>query len=283
MRTALMAQPKGTPWLVATGALTNVALLFTTFPEVATHIKGLSIMGGAIGAGFSNAPMGYVRGEGERIGNTTNWAEFNIYCDPEAAQAIFSDPVLAVKTTLIPLDLTHQVIATGDVREGLLRKPAEYKNSAHPEVEAAPLTLRALLHDLLIFFGSTYADVYGFTSGPPLHDPVAVAVLLIDACHDEPLDFDDRGGERWHVDVVTDGLHSDRSDERGQVGRTRVRKAAVGEGGVRIPRGIDVKHFWAIIERCVQRAEILLAENYFASLSVSARFEERKVSDSILH
>lgn len=166
---------------------------------------------------------------------------------------------------MIPLDLTHQVIATKDVREGLLRKPAEYNGSAHPEVEATPLTLRALLHDLLIFFGSTYADVYGFTSGPPLHDPIAVAVLLIDACHDEPLGFDDRGGERWHVDVVTDGLHSDRSDERGQVGRTRVRKAAIGEGGVRIPRGIDVKHFWAIIERCVQRAEILLAEQYVTS------------------
>lgn len=79
MRTALMTQPKGTPWLVATGALTNVALLFSTFPEVATHIKGLSIMGGAIGAGFSNASIGHVQGEGERIGNTTIWAEFNIY------------------------------------------------------------------------------------------------------------------------------------------------------------------------------------------------------------
>lgn len=83
MRIALMTQPKGTPWLVATGALTNVALLFATYPEVATHIKGLSIMGGAVGAGFTNAPMGRKRGkgeeDGERIGNETHWAEFNIY------------------------------------------------------------------------------------------------------------------------------------------------------------------------------------------------------------
>lgn len=165
---------------------------------------------------------------------------------------------------MIPLDLTHQVIATEDVRQGLLHQPAEYKDPAHPEVEAAPLNLRAMLHDLLIFFASTYADVFGFTSGPPLHDPIAVAVLLMDVCHDERLDFDDRGGERWHVDVVTDGLHSDRDDKRGQVGRTKVRKAALGEGGVRIPRGLDVKHFWAIIEECVQRAEILLAKQYFA-------------------
>lgn len=82
MRYALLAQVEGTPWLVATGALTNVALLFATFPEVVKHIKGLSIMGGAIGGGFSDAPISYVKEEGERIGNTTWWAEFNIYVRP---------------------------------------------------------------------------------------------------------------------------------------------------------------------------------------------------------
>lgn len=79
MRYALLAQAEGTPWLVATGALTNVALLFATFPELVSHIKGLSIMGGAIGGGFSDAQLRYVEGEGEKIGNTTRWAEFNIY------------------------------------------------------------------------------------------------------------------------------------------------------------------------------------------------------------
>jgi Inosine-uridine nucleoside N-ribohydrolase len=79
MRDALLAQPKGTPWLVATGTLTNVALLFATFPEVAEHIQGLSIMGGAIGNGFTDAPMSRLPGEHARIGNVTPWAEFNIY------------------------------------------------------------------------------------------------------------------------------------------------------------------------------------------------------------
>lgn len=79
MRHALMEQPGGEAWLVATGALTNVALLFATFPELVEHIKGLSIMGGAIGGGFTDAPMGHVKGEGERFGNWTRWAEFNIY------------------------------------------------------------------------------------------------------------------------------------------------------------------------------------------------------------
>ena len=79
MHAALLAQREGRAWLVATGALTNVALLFTTYPELASHIKGLSIMGGAIGDSYSEAPMGHVKGEGERFGNTTRWAEFNIY------------------------------------------------------------------------------------------------------------------------------------------------------------------------------------------------------------
>lgn len=79
IRDAILAEPKGTPWLVATGTLTNVGLLFATFPEVAEHIQGLSIMGGAVGNGFTDAPMSRLPGEEARIGNTTPWAEFNTY------------------------------------------------------------------------------------------------------------------------------------------------------------------------------------------------------------
>jgi uridine nucleosidase len=57
MKDALFAQPKGTAWLVATGPLTNVALLFATFPKVAEHIAGLSIMGGAIGSDFTHVSV----------------------------------------------------------------------------------------------------------------------------------------------------------------------------------------------------------------------------------
>ena len=79
MRDALLAQPKGTPWVVATGTLTNIALLFATFPEVAEHVQGLTIMGGGIGNGFTSAPMSRLPGEHTRIGNITPYAEFNIY------------------------------------------------------------------------------------------------------------------------------------------------------------------------------------------------------------
>lgn len=92
MRDALLSQPAGTAWLVATGTLTNIALLFATFPEVVDHIKGLSIMGGAIGDGFTDVPISRLPGDESRIGNTTPWAEFNIYVSiqrPEAIRRIF--------------------------------------------------------------------------------------------------------------------------------------------------------------------------------------------------
>ncbi|KAF6237169.1 hypothetical protein HO173_004637 [Letharia columbiana] len=109
-----------------------------------------------------------------------------------------------------------------------------------------------MFHDLLLYFAHTYSEVYGITEGPPLHDPIAVAVLL------EPLmsplmRFADNGGERWHVRVVTDGLHSRHDEERGQVGRTVVTKSD--HGGVRIPRSMQVESFWRQIGRCLEEAE----------------------------
>ncbi|KAF6817713.1 inosine-uridine preferring nucleoside hydrolase, partial [Colletotrichum musicola] len=119
MAAALRAQAPGTAWLVATGSLTNVGQLFTAHPDLVSHIKGLSIMGGAVGDGFTDIVMGQVDGV-PRVGNWTPWAEFNIIIDPEAAAAVFHNKALAAKTTLVPLDLSHQVLATEEVRELLL-------------------------------------------------------------------------------------------------------------------------------------------------------------------
>jgi uridine nucleosidase len=78
MYKALIATPANTAWLVSTGTLTNIGLLFQKYPDLADHLKGLSIMGGAVGGGFSNAHMGKVKGEGIRFGNWTAYAEFNV-------------------------------------------------------------------------------------------------------------------------------------------------------------------------------------------------------------
>ena len=78
MYRALIATPPSTAWLVSTGTLTNIGLLFQKYTDLAAHIKGLSIMGGAVGNNFTDAPMGKVKGEGERFGNWTAYAEFNV-------------------------------------------------------------------------------------------------------------------------------------------------------------------------------------------------------------
>lgn len=243
---ALLACPPNTAWLVATGALTNVALLFATFPRVASHIRGLSIMGGAIGGKFTNVPLGpsFTNAAGEtqaRIGNHTPYAEFNIWCDPEAAQSVFRNPVLQPKTVLIPLDVTHQAFATKEELEMVLHGTFGRRTT--------PSTVRRMYHDLLMFFAKTHADVFGLKDGPPLHDPVAVAVLVRD-CPDAStrISFDDNGGERWDVQVELAG------DE---IGRTRIIPAKT---GITIPRSLDVKHFWRVLNECLDMVDEKLAD-----------------------
>lgn len=57
--------------LVATGSLTNVALLLMVFPEVKAKLAQIVLMGGAMG-----------------IGNTGPVAEFNIQVSRQSAQAM---------------------------------------------------------------------------------------------------------------------------------------------------------------------------------------------------
>ena len=92
MRDAIMSDPEKGTFLVATGALTNVALLFATFPETVSRVKGLSIMGGGIGQGFTE-----VTGLREGGGNWTEWAEFNIYVREQP----FAQPMLEERLTIV--------------------------------------------------------------------------------------------------------------------------------------------------------------------------------------
>ncbi|KIW96434.1 uncharacterized protein Z519_03503 [Cladophialophora bantiana CBS 173.52] len=237
MRNALLCQPKGAPYLVATGPLTNIALLFTLFPNVAEHIAGLAIMGGAIGSDFTHMGQPYLDTTGTshaRSGNRTPFAEFNTWADPESARSVLQNPLLKSKTTLIPLDVTHQAYATPEIQRMLL-------NGIN-----GPTRLRTMFNELLMFFAHTYAEVFGLTDGPPLHDPLAVAVLLEN--HPDPqvrIDFNDNDGERWDVDVILEGE---------QTGRTVVTKSSNGEG-VRIPRTLDLPKFWRTLEECMARAD----------------------------
>lgn len=259
MRRALMAEEKGKAWLVATGALTNVAALVRDYPNLVEHIAGLSIMGGAVGGGFTSAQMGTVNGSGERFGNHTPYAEFNIYCDPDSAQQVFSNTALAAKTTLIPLDLTHQFLATSQVQMRLLFGYGS-TSTAEPTL-ASTSPVRRLFFEILNFFAKTYADVFGLKAGPPTHDPLAVAAAFRPDLFHCNMDGRQEGDqtERFNVQVITEGEHGS-SEEilngPSQCGRTIVTAVAPAEtGGVKIPRGLETMDLWSLIEGCLRHAE----------------------------
>ncbi|KAK6509599.1 Uridine nucleosidase 1 [Arthrobotrys musiformis] len=225
MRTAIMATPANTCALVVTGTMTNAALLFAAFPEVAEHIKVLSIMGG-----------------GFEMGNITKWAEFNIYCDPESASSIFTLPSLSGKIILSPLDLTHTVLVTEGVREVLTTPPS---------------TLRTMLYELLMFFAGTYVEVFNMTEGPPLHDPIAVAAVMkdlkmgyeVEECGVKIVCNGEEMGRTVKVAVGEEGNEHEGDKVLGEEG--------AGKGGVRVKvgRGVNVERFWEVVMECVQRAD----------------------------
>ncbi|KAK3394644.1 Inosine/uridine-preferring nucleoside hydrolase domain-containing protein [Podospora didyma] len=265
---ALRAEAAGTAWVVATGSFTNAAALFLKYPHLVAHIKGLSLMGGAIGSGFTPAVMGNVNGV-PRIGNWTQFAEFNVLADPEAAASIFTNKPLAAKTTLIPLDVTHLVLTTQEVRDLLLYGTDRDADAAAARAKAGPgkTTLRVMLVELLMFFAKTYSDVFGITEGPPLHDPIAVAAILTGAGdqHEIPfLDYDPSaatgglGGqevsERYDVTVETEGTYEE-ARLGARTGQITAKLLPPGVEGVRIPRSLDIPLFWKVLEECVSRAD----------------------------
>lgn len=73
--------------LVATGPLTNIALLLKTFPEVMPKIQHIISMGGSTVEG-----------------NCTETAEFNICTDPEAAQIVYAS---GLEIVMCGLDITN--------------------------------------------------------------------------------------------------------------------------------------------------------------------------------
>eukprot|EP01059_Diplonema_ambulator_P035227 TRINITY_DN8211_c0_g1_i1.p1 TRINITY_DN8211_c0_g1~~TRINITY_DN8211_c0_g1_i1.p1 ORF type:complete len:349 (+),score=55.00 TRINITY_DN8211_c0_g1_i1:53-1048(+) len=129
--------------VVATGALTNVALLVRAHPEVLENIREISFMGGALG-----------------VGNRHPVAEFNILSDPEAAAIVVDLPVRVV---MVPLEVTHTALVTPEVLSSM---KAAMNDSR----------LFNMVKDLMFYFAGTYLKEFNFPS-PPLHDPCAIAAI----------------------------------------------------------------------------------------------------------
>jgi inosine-uridine nucleoside N-ribohydrolase len=125
--------------LVATGPLTNVALLLARYPDA--RPERIVLMGGAIAEG-----------------NVTPAAEFNIWADPEAAARVFGS---GLDVTMVGLDVTHRALVT----------------AAHAEQLRGAGRVGKAVAELLDFYGVFHREVYGF-DGSPVHDAVAVAHVI---------------------------------------------------------------------------------------------------------
>jgi inosine-uridine nucleoside N-ribohydrolase len=135
---AIRAAPQAVT-LVATGPLTNVARYLEE--HGADGIGRIVVMGGAIAEG-----------------NFTPAAEFNVWCDPEAAAAVLAS---GVDVSMMGLDVTHQALL-GRAVEARLREAGR---------------VGSFVADLNVFFTRYHRETYGW-DGAPIHDAVAVAHLL---------------------------------------------------------------------------------------------------------
>ena len=138
----VMTRPAGTVTLCATGPLTNVALAIVKERAIASRLRQIVLMGGAI-----------------ELGNVTAAAEFNIYVDPHAARVVFE---AGVPLTMLGLDVTHKALVT----EERLR-----------QIAAIGTPVARTCVGLLDFFNRYDRERYQ-SPGAPLHDPCVIAWLI---------------------------------------------------------------------------------------------------------
>ncbi|GER18516.1 nucleoside hydrolase [Variovorax boronicumulans] len=133
--------------LLAIGPLTNIALAVKKSPDIVPLIKKIIYMGGAV----------------DVAGNTTHFAEFNWWFDPEAAQFVVRLPIPQV---VVPLDVTDTVFLT---------KPV-YDRIAHP---AKPTAVTEVFRKLN---GYGFSGTNGFENNPNytqnIWDTLVLAYLI---------------------------------------------------------------------------------------------------------
>ena len=129
--------------ILALGPLTNIARVIGRDPAITEQIGELVISGGTHSA----------------RGSTTPVADFNFYCDPEAARQVIRQPLTK---TLVPLETTGRVVLGFDFLEQV---PDDSSRAGN------------LLHRILPHAFRAHRQLLG-TEGIRLHDAVAVASLL---------------------------------------------------------------------------------------------------------
>lgn len=139
--------------IAAIGPLTNVALLLASYPQLIDRIERLVILGGSGGW-----PSGGGLGRSNGSGNATPAAEFNFWCDPEAAYRALAE---TVPTTLVGLGVTYRVVAPPEWVDQL--------RGGGPVAEAAA--------DMLGFYLGHYQHALQ-RRAVAMHDAVALAEVI---------------------------------------------------------------------------------------------------------
>jgi inosine-uridine nucleoside N-ribohydrolase len=137
----LEKEPKKS-FIVATGPLTNIAMVLFKNPDIEKKIERIVIMGGA----FCDS-------------NITPSAEFNIYVDPEAAKIVLDS---GLPITMVTLDVSNKALFTPEDIE---------------KIEDMGGNISNIVGSLLKFFYRTNRDTFGFR-GAPLHDPITIAYTI---------------------------------------------------------------------------------------------------------
>ena len=241
LKEAHAADPSQRPCIIATGCLTNVALLLSVYPDVESFAE-IVFMGGAVGEGNTGSSLSILFAKRARAAQaccacmfSTNAAtapgpvaEFNIQNDAAAAHVVFESGQ-RMPVTMVPLEVTHTAVATKDVCATISR---------HGRIGA-------VVGEWLAFFAATYRDVFGFDDGPPVHDPVAVAFLI------DPSMFTDVRHVRADVETSSPlSIGQTVVDVRGKYGR-----GATNGRNVNVCLAMDVAEFWRLIDDAVAKAE----------------------------
>lgn len=138
---------RGEVALVATGPLTNIARAILEDPEITDSLSRICIMGGAFGLAS------------KVYGNITQYAEFNFYCDPKAAQIVMTHASSgAVRLNIVGLDVTGKYLMIDDEFVSRLsnrqcKKKKKKGGSSSSNNDKVPTIVKSLLRYPLTKFG----------------------------------------------------------------------------------------------------------------------------------
>jgi len=97
--------------ILAIGPLTNLAVLIQKHKAMSEKIKQIVIMGGAIDVYGNIKEIKFL--------SKNEWAEWNIYCDPHAANVVFGS---GIPILLVPLDATNNISVNREFVNALASK-----------------------------------------------------------------------------------------------------------------------------------------------------------------